>query len=571
MLRTHVLALGFLADSARHLPSSSVIRIAESIIVLEGWRAAVLAITAGAVSALGLAPYHLAPVLFLTMPVLVWLLDGAVAPAGSRGILRVFQRYWPAFRIGWLFGFGYMIAGMWWVGKALLVDADEFAWLLPIAVVILPLGLGMFYGFGAALARLAWGDGWVRLAALATALTLAEWLRGTLLTGLPWNTFGMIFMPSPIFMQSAGLIGLYGVTCLTIFVASFPAVLITGSESDPVAGSGKSRRPQIAVVAALVLATAHIGYGFAVLSNAGDEIQPDIRLRIVQPALLQSEKWVPENEAEIMQRYFDLSNTDRGPEAASAASFTHIIWPESAFPFILTQRRDVMASIAALLPPTSTLITGAMRLEEAVDAPNGRRVFNSLYVIDGSGEIAAAYDKTRLLPFGEFLPFQDFLESIGLQQLTRLRGGFAQGSRRSTIAFGQTPALLPLICYEIIFPGRARGVGEQPQWIVNVTNDAWFGNTAGPYQHAHQARIRAVEEGLPVARAANSGISMIVDAYGRITAHLELGERGVVDGELPKPRATTMFAHIGNTAVIISICLLFFLLVVVRQKNTIRL
>ncbi len=532
---------------------------------------ALLTFAAGAVSAMGLAPYHLSPVLFITIPVLVWLLDGAVEPAGSKGFFGLFRRYWPAFRIGWLFGFGYMLAGMWWVGKAFLVDADEFAWLLPVAVVALPLGLGLFYGFGTALARFAWGDGWIRLAALATALTLAEWLRGTLLTGLPWNTLGMIFMPSPVFMQTAGLIGLYGVTCLTIFVASAPAIIALGAQPDPVLGSGKPARPLAVVAAGVILTAAHVGYGFFVLSNASNESQSGIRLRIVQPGLQQEEKWLAEKEAEIMQRYFDLSNADRGPEAASAAAFTHIIWPESAFPFILTQRRDVMASIAALLSPTSTLITGAMRLEEAADAPTGRRVFNSLYAIDGNGEIAAAYDKTRLLPFGEFLPFQDFLESIGLRQLTRLRGGFAPGSRRSTIAFGQTPAFLPLICYEIIFPARVRGIGEKPQWIVNVTNDAWFGNTAGPYQHAHQSRIRAVEEGLPVARAANSGISMIVDAYGRVTAQLELGQRGVVDGDLPKPINATVFARIGNATVIISICFLFLLLVVVRRKNTTRL
>ena len=224
-----------------------------------------------------------------------------------------------------------------------------------------------------------------------------------------------------------------------------------------------------------------------------------------------------------------------------------------------------------MLPPTSTLITGAMRLEQSADAPSGRRVFNSLYAIDGDGEIAAAYDKTRLLPFGEFLPFQGFLESIGLQQLTQLRGGFAQGSRRSSIVFGATPAFLPLICYEVIYPGGVRGLGDVPQWIVNVTNDAWFGNTAGPYQHAHQTRIRAVEEGLPVARAANSGISMIIDGYGRVVSSLGVGQRGVADGPLPQFVGPTIFAKIGNMTLIFVVCVLLLLLLVVHRKNTYRL
>ncbi|MGI9354372.1 MAG: apolipoprotein N-acyltransferase [Rhizobiaceae bacterium] len=546
----------------------SLNRIAENIILLEGWRAALLAIVAGAISALGLAPYHVFPVLFFTLPVLVWLLDGAIPPAGRSGFFGVFSRYWPAFRTGWLFGFGYLLAGMWWVGKAFLVDADEFAWLLPFAVLALPAGLGLFYGFGAALARIAWGDGWVRLAALAAALTLAEWLRGTLLTGLPWNTLGMIFMPTPLLMQTAGLVGLYGVTFLTVFVASSPGIFAPGMDFDSAIGARKPRRMRRVLVAALVMMVVHVGYGFAVLSNASDQTQPGIKLRIVQPGLLQNEKWEPENEPEIMQRYFDLSNADRGPRAASVASFTHIIWPESAFPFILTQRRDVLASIAAMLPPTSTLITGAMRLEQTADAHNGRRVFNSLYAIGGDGEIAAAYDKTRLLPFGEFLPFQDFLESIGLQQLTQLRGGFAQGSRRGTISLGATPAFLPLICYEVIYPGKVQGVGDAPQWIVNVTNDAWFGDTAGPYQHAHQTRIRAVEEGLPITRAANSGISMIIDGYGRVVSSLGLGERGVVDGPLPQFVGPTVFTRIGNMIVIFAVCVLLLLLTVVHRKNT---
>jgi len=553
------------------LTASSITRIAETVIVLEGWRAAVLAVAVGAISALGLAPYHAFPVLFFTLPVLVWLLDGAVAPAGSRGFFGVFRRYWPAFFRGWLFGFGYMLAGMWWVGKAFLVDTDEFAWLLPLAVTALPAGLALFYGFGTALARLAWGDGWVRLAALAGALTVAEWLRGTVLTGLPWNTLGMIFMPTPMFMQTAGLVGLYGVTFLAVFVASAPAIFAPGADADPATGAHKPRRMRSVLAIAFILLVAHAGYGFTVLSTAKEDMQPGIKLRIVQPSLLQTEKWEPENEPEIMQRYFDLSNADRGPKAASVASFTHIIWPESAFPFILTQRRDVLASIAAMLPSGTTLITGAMRLEEAADAPAGRRIFNSLYAIDGDGEIAAAYDKTRLLPFGEFLPFQDMLESVGLQQLTQLRGGFAQGSRRSTIAFGATPAFLPLICYEVIFPSRVRGTGDAPEWIVNVTNDAWFGETAGPYQHAHQTRIRAVEEGLPVARAANSGISMIVDGYGRVISSLALGERGVVDGPLPQSVGPTIFVQIGNMAVILAVCFLLLLLVVVHRSNTLRL
>ncbi len=276
-----------------------------------------------------------------------------------------------------------------------------------------------------------------------------------------------------------------------------------------------------------------------------------------------------------MGRYFGLSNANKGPEYASVGASTHVIWPESAFPFILSQRGDQLANIARLLPPTTSLITGAMRMEQAANAEELPKVFNSLYVINGEGETVIARDKIRLLPFGEFLPFQDVLESLGLQQLTRLRGGFSAGSRRAVIDIPGTPAFLPLICYEIIFSGGVRApedaTAPQPRWIVNLTNDAWFGMTAGPYQHAHQAQLRAVEEGLPVVRAANNGISFVADAYGRIEERLALGQRGVVDSRLPQALQATVFSRFGNAPVLVLICLLLAGLLLLGRKSTHRM
>lgn len=546
-------------------PFFNLERLAERIIILDGWRAGIFALAAGALSAVALAPLHFFPILFVTFPVLVWLLDGAVAPAGASGFLGGIRRFWPAFKTGWLFGFGYFLAGFWWVGKAFLVDADEFLYLLPLAVIALPAGLALFWGFGAALARLAWGDGWVRLAAFAAAMTFVEWLRGTILTGLPWNVPGYAFMPVPLLMQSAALIGLYGMTLAVFFVAASPAIIAPGY------GLGKWRAAPVVAFATLLL-IAHAGYGFFSLSQASDAVVKDVKLRIVQPAIDQSEKWDLDNEDEIMQRYLDLSNANKGPREASVAAFSHVIWPESAFPFILTQRRDQLSKIAQLLPATTSLITGAMRLEKASIAGEQPKVFNSLYVINGNGEIVVARDKTRLLPFGEFLPFQDFLENIGLKQLTQVRGGFAPGNRRTLVSIPGTPTFLPLICYEIIFSGSVRPIDAakdpSPKWIVNLTNDAWFGLTSGPYQHAHQAQVRAAEEGLPVVRAANNGISFITDAHGRITEQLPLGARGVVDGPLPVAASATPFSKYGNFPVLVFVCLLFCILVVIKQLST---
>ena len=481
--------------------------------------------------------------IFVTFPILVWMLDGALPPArvGTRkpGLIR---RLWPAFRIGWMFGFGYFLAGLWWIGNALLVEAETFAWLLPIAVTALPAGLALFWGLACAVARIVWHDvgrlDWLRVIILATALALAEFARGTVLTGFPWNLVGYAAMPSPAAMQSAALIGAYGVTFLTLLAACAPSIL-------PRPGGWKLALPMIAI-----LVGGHIGYGTLRLSQNATELRSDIVIRIVQPAIGQRDKWLGTNEDAIMTRYLDGTNANTGPETASAAAFTHIIWPESAFPFILTERRDRLTQIADLLPATTTLLTGAMRREPSIgNEPS--RVYNSILAVDGEGTVVGARDKVHLVPFGEYLPFTGLLAPLGLQQVVA-GSGFAAGSRRGTLALADTPPLLPLICYEIIFPGRVMAQeGERPAWIVNLTNDAWYGNTPGPYQHAHQAQVRAVETGLPLVRAANNGISMVTDGYGRRIAELPLGVRGVVDSALPVATGTPPFTRMGNHPVVI--------------------
>jgi apolipoprotein N-acyltransferase len=225
---------------------------------------------------------------------------------------------------------------------------------------------------------------------------------------------------------------------------------------------------------------------------------------------------------------------------------THLIWPESAFPFFLTREPDALAEIANLLPPGTTLITGGARIDDSHADGSRRRAFNSVYVIDHDGTILSVYDKLHLVPFGEYLPFQDTLERLGLMQLTKQPGGFAAGDRRRLIDAKPAPRFLPLICYEIIFPGAAIPAGERPDWLVNVTNDAWFGISSGPYQHFQQARLRAIEEGLPFARAANNGISAVVDPVGRVVRSLPLGAQGIIDSSLPRAIARPLYARIGD-------------------------
>ncbi len=514
---------------------ASIEKFAGWIIIQWGWRASLLAFLAGAFSALSTPPFDLFPVLFITLPVLVWLIDGTAEPVDA-GFIR---RLWPAARVGWLFGFGYFLAGLWWVGMAFLVDGDEFAIFLPFVVIALPAGLALFWGFGAALARIFWVDGWRRIAAVSAGLTLAEWLRGNIFTGLPWNSLGYAALSNEVMMQSASVLGLYGVTPLALLVFASPGIFTASSSLRP-------RRIGLLFALVFALVIAQLGFGTWRLATAVDEEVDDVVIRIVQPAVKQQDKWLEGKEMEIFNRYITLSGTQDGSQNKPLAEVTHLIWPESAFPFLLTRNRAAIAAIAALLPQNTTLIAGAMRAEPPVPGKREGYTFNSLYVINGDGEITDAQDKVHLVPFGEYLPFQSALEAVGLRQLTRLRGGFAAGFDRRSISLASAPPFLPLICFEVIFPGQMTSKGEKPQWMVNLTNDAWFGNTPGPYQHLRQARVRAVEEGIPLVRSANSGISAITDSFGRIKDSLPIGQVGVLDGTLSKALNSTLFTKFGD-------------------------
>ncbi|MEX0591040.1 MAG: apolipoprotein N-acyltransferase, partial [Xanthobacteraceae bacterium] len=468
--------------------------IAHRVVLAWGWRRRLIALGAGALSAFAMAPYDLWPLLALTLPVLIWLIDGA--GTGAAGLRATFAA-------GWWFGFGYFLAGLYWIGMALLVEADQFGWLLPFAVVAIPAGLALFTGFGALLARLLWTSGPTRILAFAVGLTVAEWLRGHLLTGFPWNSFGQALASMPAVAQAASIVGLWGLTLIALVTLASPATLADPPEA--------TKRPWLlpAISAAVLIAFA--GFGLHRLATTETASIAGVRLRIMQPNLPQDEKFKPSAKQAVMDRYKSVSDRATGPDTRGVRDVTHLIWPESAFPFFLEREADALAQIADLLPPGVVLVTGAARIEEARGGQDQPKVFNSIRVLGDDGAILSTYDKVHLVPFGEFLPFQRFLEGLGFQQLTRVRGGFTPGAARRTLSIPRLPPASPLICYEAIFPGQVLPEGMRPAWLLNVTNDAWFGNTPGPHQHFAQARLRAIEEGLPLVRAANNGISAVVD------------------------------------------------------------
>ncbi len=540
-------------------------RAAHAIVLAWGWRRWLIAFVAGAVSALAMAPFNAWPVLFFTFPVLVWLIDGA-AMGRWRGVMT-------AALTGWWFGFGYFVAGLYWIGFAFLVDAPTFGWMLPFAVIGVPAVLAIFTGIGAALARLLWTRGALRVVALAVALTATEWLRGWphMLTGFPWNAFGYALaapgragsdLANTIGLalgQSASVLGLWGLTFIAIAVFASPATLT----DDPT----ETRRPWLPLVLSLVVLTALGGFGFWRLAHVPTALTDGVRLRIMQPNLQQDVRFNPSAKQQVMDHYIALSDRASGPQSRGIHDVTHLIWPELPFPFILARDPEALGQISKLLSPNTALITGAIRVAEPVD-PADPHAYNSIYVIDHDGLLFSLYDKVHLVPFGEYLPFQHLLERLGLQSLTKQRGGFEAGDRRRPLRIPRAPPALPLICYEVVFPGELMPPnlrnGDRPEWMINLTNDGWFGISTGPYQHFQQARMRAIEQGLPLVRAANTGISVVFDPVGRVVNSLPLGAEGVLDAPLPRPIGAPVYARVGDAPTMLVIAIA--LLAVVRRR-----
>lgn len=510
-------------------------RVAHFVMLADGWRRYAIAFAAGATGALAMPPIGFLPALVVTMSVAVWLLDGCGAK-NDTGLVRLRLR--TAAVAGWFLGFGYFVGGLYWLGAAFLVEPDRFAWALPLGVLGLPAILAAFTAMGFALALMLWSAGAARILALAFGLGVAELARGHLFTGFPWNEFGMAFGQYAALAQGASLIGLHGLTPIVIALCAAPATL--GDTTF-----WRWRASPTAIAACLFALM--LGLGLWRLPVGAVETTPNVRLRIMQPNLPQDAKFRPTAGPEILRRYLDLSDRSTSPSVAGLVNVTHLIWPESAFPFVLSREPQALNMIASTLGKHTILLTGAIRTES--DPQVDGKAYNSLLAVDGTGKVIASSDKVHLVPFGEYLPAGRLLRAIGLRQLIALPGGFTAGTARRAMSVPGLPAFQPLICYEAIFPGEVTpnagsdGPAPRPAFLLNVTNDGWFGLTSGPYQHAAQARLRAVEEGLPLVRAANTGISMVVDSYGQVLKELPLGVAGILDSALPKPIEPTFFSR----------------------------
>lgn len=506
-------------------------RLYDRTLSLSRQRRTALAILLGALSALALPPWHYVPLVIPAFSGLLWLLDAA---AQSPRPLRA------AAMTAWLFGAGHFLVGVHWIAEPFLVDAARHGWLVPFALAGMAGGLALFPAatglITVALARR------FALAGIARALTFAavwvvfEWVRSWLFTGFPWNLIGYVWAATPEVMQAAAFAGIFGVSLMTVVAGTAPAVL---------AGSGA--RAWIAVLIFTIVLPAAVWSGGARRLGGAPAYGPDdtaamvpgVRLRIVQANIPQRRKWQPDLRAGHLQRHIALSQ--QPPSRPSALPPTHVIWPETAVPFFLASDAAARGVAAIAAPRDGALITGAVRRG---GEPGNARFWNAAHVITGDGRIVANYDKAHLVPFGEYVPLRGILP---LDKLVPGQGDFSAGAGRQTIAIPGLPPFSPLICYEAIFPGAVARQDARPSWLLNLTNDAWFGTFAGPQQHFAIAATRAVEEGLPLVRAANTGISAVIDPYGRPVAMLGLGVEGVIDSGLPLALPTlTPYARWGN-------------------------
>jgi len=529
-------------------------RLAAFFMILDGWKRFFAAFASGALASLALPPLGAWPVLFVAFPALVWLMDGAAGPLlGRRGRARAGFFLLHAFALGW-FGLS-----LWWIGEAFLVDAAQYAWLMPFALVAMPAGLALFWGLAGAVAAILWPPGPSRVVLLATTLGLAEVLREHLFGGFPWNVPAHASVSLSPLMQMASLVGIQGLSFLVILWAAAPALL-----ADDLARRENRRMRGLALVIIAMTALAAAGFGIWRQNAAGKVANRGILVRLVQPAIPQKEKWKPQNRDRIFRLLLALS----AGKVKGGKPPRIIIWPESAVPFLLDESPTALQAIARILKPGQILVTGALR-RAASSGPNARQLYNSILAVNDEGRVIAVYDKRKLVPFGEYLPLAGILEPLGVRRLVNLPGGFLTGKGDGLLRLPGLPPAEGLICYEAIFPALASRKGGA-RWLVNVTNDGWFGRSFGPWQHLAAARFRAIEQGLPMARVANTGISALVGPLGRLQGALGLFQRGVLDVLLPPALTPPPHARWGAWPVVtgLILLLLFFTIYAAREENT---
>ncbi len=483
----------------------------------------VLLFFAGCLSSFGFQPHSWIFILFITFGVLFWILNKCSDKKSFFGT-------------GFCFGFGLGACSLSWVANALTIDIKTFGWAIPFV----PLGFGLLFGLFYGISTLACyksSPGWKRLCVFAGAFTLSEWVRSWIFTGFPWNVLGNVWTVFPPVLQTASVLGVFGLSFISIFLFSGLYFLF----------SRQYKILTLLCVFFLIISSA----GAIRLLTAEKASIWGLTVRLVQPAIPQNLKWNADTAEDHLMEHIHLSLSP------GAQKITHLIWSEVATPFLLDQDDYARAMTISALHQEETLITGSLR------KASSSQLSNSILVINDVGQVVSYYDKSHLVPFGEYVPFQKILP---MQKIVPITSDFKAGKGPQTISIPGAPPAGLLVCYEIIFPGNVIDRKYRPDWLINVTNDGWYGLSAGPYQHLAAAQLRAVEEGLPVVRAAGSGISAIINPHGQIEKSLKLGEKGVLDGSVPQKLPPTFYSFYQNS-LILFLALVSILMGQIRNKK----
>jgi apolipoprotein N-acyltransferase len=470
------------------------------------WRRLFLAAVLGALIAVGQAPLD------------IWWL-ALLALGGLTALVAHENKAPQAIWLGWIGGAGYFAAALFWIVEPFLVDIARHGWMAPFALIFMAFGMALFWALAAGLSTIAPGHAGKAMG-FALGLAATDLLRTYVFTGFPWALIGHIWIDTPV-VQAASVVGPVGLSLLTTLAVALP---ICATETG--------KRIFLAVLAAAILAATWWG---GTLRLAHFDAQPAnaVRVRLIQPNASQELKW----RADMWRIFLDRQMAQTAAPADEPLDL--IVWPEVAVPFLLDQSGSYLAEIVAA--------SGGVPVALGIQRDEELRYFNSLAVTDSQGEVTAIYDKWHLVPFGEYIPFGDFLADFGLKAFAAREGfGYTAGPGARVLDLGRAGKVLPLICYESVFPQDLRAAPERADWILQVTNDGWFGNLAGPYQHLAQARLRAVEQGLPLLRSANTGVSAVIDAKGRVLDSLPLNSEGILDTTVPVALSATIYARTGD-------------------------
>ena len=491
-----------------------------------GSRSLALAALAGAGVAAGQAPWELWFVALSALAVLTAL----VAHETDR-----YRTIW----LGWIGGAGYFAATLFWIVEPFFVDVARHGWMAPFALVLMSFGMALFWGLAAWIATLGRGRG-LRALGFALGLVATDLARGYIFTGFPWALLGHVWIGTPV-MQAAAWIGPVGLSA----VFALPAAL-------PFVARGKVAQAAFGLVGAAVIG----GFwwaGAGRLATSEPPRDPAVHIRLVQPNASQSMKWRGDMWRVFLERQFEQT------ALPAEKPLDLIVWPETAIPFLLERSGSLFEDIARA--------SGGVPIATGIQRAEGLRYFNSLAFADGSGQITDVYDKWHLVPFGEYIPLGDVFARVGIAAFAAQAGNsYSAGPGARIVDLGALGKVLPLICYEAVFPQDLNAAEGRADWILQVTNDGWFGNIAGPYQHLAQARLRAVEQGLPLLRAANTGITAVIDAKGRVRQSLALNTQGVIDADLPSTLPQTFYARTGDLPATIFVILALLALALPRRR-----